>query len=29
MTGAAYRRPLLRVLTLVLLIFAVFVTRAG
>jgi hypothetical protein len=26
---AAYRRPLLRVLTLVVLIFAVFVTRAG
>jgi hypothetical protein len=29
MTGAAYRRPLLRAVTLVLLIFAVFVTRAG
>jgi hypothetical protein len=29
MTGAAYRRPLLRVVTLVVLIFAIFVTRAG
>jgi len=29
MTGAAYRRPLLRAVTLALLIFAIFVTRAG
>jgi hypothetical protein len=28
MTGLAYRRPLFRVLTLVILIFAVFVSRA-
>jgi hypothetical protein len=29
MTGVAYRRPLLRAVTLVILIFAVFITRAG
>ena len=29
MTGATYRRPLLRAVTLAVLIFAVFITRAG
>jgi len=29
MTGLAYRRPLFRTVTLVVLIFAVFVFRAG
>jgi hypothetical protein len=29
MTGLAYRRPLFRALTLVVLVFAVFVFRAG
>ena len=29
MTGAAYRRPLLRAVTLVVLIVALFVTRAS
>jgi hypothetical protein len=29
MSGAAYRRSLLRIATLAVLIFAIFVTRAG